>query len=165
MSYPINVGGAIYRGAEISGEAALSPSTSLHAAYDVGSAFATSVASAFQNGSIVPGEQFQGVPLHKGLLELTHECVRGLAYHVGMTYEDGYNELNRPAFATLRAGLSLHAREFDAGVYGDNLTNVYGGPFTLAGQGVPYGGADGPIATDAYILPARSFTFVITARR
>lgn len=164
LSYPVNAGGAIYRGAEISSEAALSSSTALRAAYDVGSAFATSVSPEFQNGSIVPGEQFQGVPLHKGLLELSHDCTRGLAYRVGMTYEGAYNELNRPAFATVRAGLTLHVRDFDAGVYGDNLTNAYAGPFTLAGQGVPYGGADGPIATDAYVLPARSFTFLITAR-
>jgi hypothetical protein len=41
---------------------------------------------------------------------------------------------------------------------------VYDDRFTLAGQGRPYGGADGLLSTDAYSLQGRAFSFVLTRR-
>jgi len=162
LSFPINIGGAIYRGIELSLDRLLAPSTTLHAAYSVNSAFATTVSPEFQNGTIVPGEQFQGVPLHKAVLEVSHNGQSGLSYNAGLTYEDSYNELNRPAFATVEAGLSYRLRAFSLALYGTNLTNVYANPFTLVGQGIPYGGVSGPIPTNAYALPATAVQLLLT---
>ena len=164
VSYPINAGGAIYRGVQLYFDRDITPATRLRLAYDVASCFATSVSPEFQNGSIVPGEQFQGVPLRKGIVQLNHDPASGVGYSVGLTYEGDYNALNRPPFATLRAGMTLHAASYDIGLYANNLTNVYADRFTLAGRGVPYGGADGAIPTNAYSLESRSITLVLTGK-
>ncbi len=164
LSFPINVGGAVYRGMEVTLDRSLGHDTSLRAAYSVNSSFATTVSREFQNGTIVPGEQFQGVPLHKALIEFAHAPSQGLGYTLGAAYEDAYNELNRPQFATLHAGMSYSNRRFEVGIYGTNLTNVYDDRFTLAGAGIPYAGANGPIPTDAYSLQGRAFQVVLTER-
>lgn len=164
LSYPINIGGAVYRGMQFYLERAVARRTTVRVAYGVSSSFATAVSPEFQNGSIVPGEQFQGAPLHKAMLEITHDPTRGVGFNGGLTYEDADNELNRPAFATLHAGLTWRVRQFDLGLYGTNLTNVYADRFTLAGQGVPYGGIDGPIPSDAYSLQGRSIQCVLSLR-
>lgn len=163
-SFPINVGGAVYTGIELRAEHTIARSTVLRAAYSVNSSYPTSVDPAFQSGTIVPGEQFQSVPLHKGTLSLERDRDSGLSYNVGLVYEDGYNELNRPAFATLLAGLTYRTGRFELGLYGTNLTNVYDDRFTLAGKGVPYGGVDGPIPSNAYSLQGRAVTVVLTRR-
>jgi outer membrane receptor protein involved in Fe transport len=163
-SFPINAGGAVYRGIEVRAERALTASTMLRVAYSVNSSFATTVSPQFQNGSIVPGEQFQSVPLHRAVLSVQRNAGLGVGYEVGADYEDGYNELNRPAFVTAHAGVTWHRRGFEVGLYGTNLTNVYDDRFTLSGRGRPYGGIDGPLPSDAFSLQGRAFTLVLTRR-
>jgi outer membrane receptor protein involved in Fe transport len=163
-SFPINAGGAVYRGVEIRAERALAATTMLQIAYSVNSSFTTTVNPQFQNGSIVPGEQFQSVPLHRAVVSVQRSADAHLGFEAGADYEDGYNELNRPAFVTTHAGIMWHRPGFDIGLYGTNLTNVYDDRFTLSGQGQPYGGVDGPIPSDAYSLQGRSFTLVLTRR-
>jgi hypothetical protein len=163
-SFPINAGGAIYRGIEFRAQQAIGVATLLRFAYSVNSSFATTVSPAFQDGNIVPGEQIQGVPLHRGVLSVQRDTGAHFAYSAGVDYEDADNELNRPAFLTAHAGVTWHLKGFDLGLYGTNLTNVYDDRFTLAGQGRPYGGATGPLPTDAYSLQGRAFSFVLTRR-
>jgi outer membrane receptor protein involved in Fe transport len=162
-SFPINAGGAVYRGLEFRAEGAIATSTLLRFAYSVNSSYVTSVSPAFQNGTIVAGEQSQSVPLHRGVLSVQRDAGR-VAYELGADYEDAYNELNRPAFVTLHAGVTWHTKGLDTGLYGTNLTNVYADRFTLQGQGRPYGGSDGPVPSDAFSLQGRAFTLVITRR-
>ncbi|MBV8601490.1 MAG: TonB-dependent receptor, partial [Candidatus Eremiobacteraeota bacterium] len=164
LSYPVNAGGAVYRGFELRVERNLAPSLALRASWGVASSFLTTIPSSVQNGSLVVGEQSLGAPLHKGTLTLEDSRAIGLAYFATLLYEGSYNELNRPPFATLRAGLTWHARGFDAGVYGTNLTNVYATKFTTLGGGVPYGGVAVPVPTDAYAIPPASITFVLSRR-
>jgi len=163
-SFPINAGGAVYRGIEFRAQRAIGAATLLRFAYSVNSSFATSVSPAFQDGTIVPGEQLQGVPLHRGVLSVQRDAGALFAYDAGIDYEDGYNELNRPAFLTAHAGVTWHLKGFDVGLYGTNLTNVYDDRFTLSGQGRPYGGADGLLPTDAFSLQGRAFSLVLTRR-
>jgi outer membrane receptor protein involved in Fe transport len=163
-SFPINAGGAVYRGIEVRAERALATTTMLRVAYSVNSSFATTVSPAFQNGSIVPGEQIQSVPLHRAVLSVQRIADAGIGFEAGVDYEDGYNELNQPAFVTAHAGITWHRQRFDVGLYGTNLTNIYDDRFTLSGQGRPYGGIDGPLPSDAYSLQGRAFTLVLTRR-
>jgi outer membrane cobalamin receptor len=164
-SFPINAGGAVYQGVELRLEHRIARTMSVRAAYSINSSYATSVAPQFSNGTIVPGEQFAGSPLHKGVLSIENDTPAGLAYQAAVSYEDGYNELNRAAYATLEAGLTWHLTPvYDIGVFGTNLTNVYADKFTQLGRGVPYGGIDEPIATDAYALAARKITLVFSRR-
>ncbi|MDQ2858770.1 MAG: TonB-dependent receptor, partial [Candidatus Eremiobacteraeota bacterium] len=164
LSYPMNVGGAVYRGIELQLDRSLNRTTVVRAAYGINSSYATSVNPRFQDGTIVPGEQSLGVPLHKALLSLEKRAPQGFSYEAGLVYEDGYNELNRPAFATVHAGLSIAVHALEANLFVSNLTNLYADRFTRLGAGNPYGGQLGPISTDAYALPARALNFALTRR-
>lgn len=163
-SFPINAGGAVYRGIEFRAERAIAAATIVRFAYSVDSSFVTSVSPEFQDGTIVPGEQSAGVPLHRAVLSLQRNPGLGLGYEIGAAYEDAFNELNRPAFANFHAGVTLRGKVFDVGVYGTNLTNAFADRFTLADRGRPYGGVDGPIPTDAFSLQGRAVTLVLTRR-
>jgi outer membrane receptor protein involved in Fe transport len=164
-SFPINAGGAVYEGVELRLEHRIAREMSVRFAYSINSSYTTSVSPQFANGTIVPGEQLQGTPLHKGVLSIENNSPAGLAYQAALSYEDGYNGLNRPAYATLEAGLTWHLTSaFDIGLYGTNLTNVYADKFTQIGRGTPYGGIDEPIATDAYALEGRKIMLVFSRR-
>ncbi len=158
-SYPVNLGAAVYTGAEFRAQANVR-GTAIRLGYAIESTYATTVPDAVQNGAIVPREQFLGVPLHKATLDI-ERLTRGFGYGAGLTYEGRYNELNRGPFATLRASVSESVAGFDVTLAGTNLTNIDASRFTLAGAGVAYGGVDGPIATDAYALPGRALTLSI----
>ena len=163
-SYPINIGNAVYTGAELRADVSLGAHSILRLGYGAESTYALDAPSLVQNGSIVPHEQFLGVPLHKATLALEHQVQRGLSYHATLLYEGRYNELNRAPFATLAAGLAQSFGGFELGLAGTNLTNVYARRFTDSGAGVAYGGIDGPIPTDAYALPSRTVMFSVTRR-
>jgi outer membrane receptor protein involved in Fe transport len=164
LSYPVNAGGAVYQGAELRGDVALRGSTSLQLSYGVDSAFLTSVPPQVQDGTLVAGEQSLGVPLHTASLLVQHGADTAFSYELGMRYEGTYNELNRPPFASVQAGLGWHTRAVDVELYGTNLTNVYADKFTQLDAGVPYGGVGGAIPTPAYAMPAASVTLTLTRR-
>jgi hypothetical protein len=88
--------------------------------------------------------------------------------YAGVLYEGFYNELNGPPYATVRAGLTMHMRNFDIGLNGTNLTNVYDFRLTRVGGGLPYGGlpvsaggTGAPITTNEIPLAGRSITLSI----
>jgi outer membrane receptor protein involved in Fe transport len=161
-SFPINVGGAVYQGLELRTQSRLDDVTTARLSYTINSAFATSVSPAFQNGTIVVGEQSQGVPLHSAGASVSREIARGFSFDLSARYEDAYNELHRPQYASFDAGLTWRGGAYEVGISGRNLTGVYDDGFTLAGAGVPYGGIEGPIPSDAYSLQGRSITLSLT---
>jgi len=163
-SFPINIGSAVYTGAEMRLDRTIDAHSVLHVGFGVDSTYALDAPDVVQNGSLVAREQFLGVPLTKATLAFEHRVPVGLNYHAGLVYEGRYNELNRAPFATLRAGASQTIGQVEFALSGTNLTNVYATRFTQAGRGVPYGGTDGPILTDAYALPGRAITFSLTRR-
>ena len=162
-SYPVNVASAVYQGVEVGFDARINAWLGARASYSVNSAAPNAIASSFQNGSIVAGEQFEGVPLHSAYVGLAGTGSR-VTFHAGARYEDAYDELHRPAFATVDAGIHWLVDGFDLGVDGTNLTDVYDDRFTVLGAGVPYGGVDGSIPTDAYALPGRALLVSLTRR-
>jgi len=82
-----------------------------------------------------------------------------------VSYEDAYNGLNRPGYATLEAGLRWHLPSaIDLGLFGTNLTNVYADRFTLLGAGTRYSTLDEPASTDAYALAGRRLSLIVTRR-
>ncbi len=164
LSYPINVDAAVYTGLELQGDTHLGPRASLAATYGVDSVYTQSFPASTQDGTIVAHEQILGVPLHKATLTLSGAPSAKLDYYAGVLYEGSDNELNRGPFATLRAGITTHLHGFDVGLYGTNLTNVYDDKFTVANGGVPYGGPDGPLRTDAFALPGRTIAAALTKR-
>jgi hypothetical protein len=164
LSYPINAGDGVYQGIEIAGQRRLAPFTTLRAGYAVRSAFLTNVPSYVQDGTLVVGEQAQGLPLHKAMLSLQTSPPQGFTYGGRLVYEGQYNELNQPPFTTFDAQVGYRWRTFEIGLAATNITNVYAQRFTRQSVGVPYGGIDGPLASDAYALQGAAFTFSLTRR-
>ena len=164
-SFPINVGDSVYEGLESHASWLIGGATRARVAYAVDAGSPTTVSPLFQNGSIVAGEQYLGVPLQTATFDVEHDGAGALSENMLVRYEGRYNELNRPPFAQVQAGVTWRRGGFEAGLYGTNLTGVYRDGYTLAGQGVPYGGVAGPIATDAFSLQGPALTFVVTMRR
>ena len=163
LSYPVNVTREVYQGFEFKSDVALAPRTMLHVDWDADSVYTQAAPSNALDG-VVLNEQSLGVPLHKLNFTIEHDPSASLSFYAGMLYEGTYNELNLPPFATVRAGITMHAHGFDLGVYGENLTGVYDFPVTRAGGGVPYGAVPSAAATDALPLAGRQFRVVLTRR-
>jgi outer membrane cobalamin receptor len=163
LSYPVNVTQEVYQGFEFKSDVALAPHTALHLDWDDDSVY-TQAAPGNALDGVVLYEQSLGVPLHKLNLTMEHDTPAGISYYVGMLYEGTYNELNLPPFATLRAGVTVHTRAFDLGVYGENLTNVYNFLTTRTDGGVPYGAIPVTATTDALPLAGPQIRVVLTRR-
>ena len=161
-SFPINVGDSVYEGYEAHVVSTIGEATRARISYAVDAAAPTTVSPLFQDGSVVPGEQYLGVPLQSLVIDLERRGDGPLSAYALVRYEGRYNELNRPAFAQLQAGLTWRRGDLEAGLFGTNLTGVYDDRYTLAGAGVPYGGVAGPIATDAFSLQGPALSFVVT---
>jgi hypothetical protein len=160
----VNAGNAVYRGVELRADQQLGSDLHLRAGWDVNSSFLTFIPPSIQDGSFVLGQQILGEPLHKAYLSLDVEPEKGLAYGARLNYQGTYNELNRSPYATLDAHVAYRHGGYEYGLYGTNLTNVYGNPFTIVGGGVPYGALPGqPVTlTNAYVLQGTSAVFVVT---
>ncbi len=163
LTYPVNVTREVYQGAELRGEAALTRDLTLRADYDVDSVYTQSVPLDALDG-VVPFEQALGVPLHKFILTLEHLPNMGLCYYAGLLHESDYNELNLPPFTTLRAGIGWRTRDYEIMLAGENLTNTYNFLITQEQGGVPYGAVPAAILPNAYPLPGRQITLILTRR-
>ena len=163
LTYPVNVTHEVYEGAELRSNVALTRDTALYLAYDVDSVYTQSVPLDALDG-VVPFEQALGVPLHKFVVDLEHAPALGLTWYAGMLYEGDYNELNLPPFTTLRAGIGWRTRDFEVTFAGENLTNVNNFLITQEQGGVPYGAVPAPILPNAYPLPGRRITLILTHR-
>ncbi len=165
LSYPINVARGVYEGLELHGDLALAPETTLHASYGINSVYSQSAPPA---DDVVPGQQNLGVPLHKIGLSIERDPRgMGVGAYVGLLYEGSYNELNIAPFATLRAGVTWHLKNFDVGLNGTNLTNAGDFKLTRVGGGVPYGalpiaagGTGGSVTTNA--IPLQGTQFILS---
>lgn len=166
LSYPINAGNGVYTGIDVHAEQQLARGFKLRAGWDVDSSYLTGVPPSVQDGTLVVGEQSLGQPLHKAYFGFERDVPRGLVYGADLNYEGAYNELNRGPYATLAAHLAYRLPHLELGVYGTNLTNVYGQPFTTVGGGILYGTVPGNpmIPTDAYVLQGPRVVFVVTSR-
>jgi outer membrane receptor protein involved in Fe transport len=163
LTYPVNVTREVYQGVELRGEAALTHDLTLRADYDVDSVYTQSVPLDALDG-VVPFEQALGVPLHKFVLTLEHLPNLGLCYYAGLLHEGDYNELNLPPFTTLRAGIGWRTRDYEIMLAGENLTNTYNFLITQEQGGVPYGAVPAAILPNAYPLPGRQITLIVTRR-
>ncbi|HEV3152644.1 MAG TPA: TonB-dependent receptor [Candidatus Baltobacteraceae bacterium] len=156
-TYPVNLGNVEYRGLEFRADQFLPNRYRVTLSYTINSAFPLQVPDAIQNGALVPNEQFLGTPLHRASIQFGRESEHSLSFGTRLVYEGPGNELNRPPFALLDAHLTQPLKEFNVSLIMTNLTGVYADGFTHNGTGVPYGGPDGAIPTNAYALPPRGF--------
>jgi outer membrane receptor protein involved in Fe transport len=164
LSFPVNVASAVWQGFNLSVDQPLRGNVLLHADYNVNSAYPLAVPPDANDGTFVPGQQYESIPLQRAQLAVTHHPNHGVFWSADVDYEGSNNDLNRPQFATLDAAVGVTIRHTDVVFSGVNLTNVYADDFTLLGAGVPYPGLSGPLPTDAYSIYGRSITFTITQR-
>jgi outer membrane receptor protein involved in Fe transport len=163
LTYPVNVTREVYQGLEVRTALALGPHLTLQADYDIDSVYTQSVPLDALDG-VIPYEQALGVPLHKALLTVEHTPNLGLTYYAGLLHEGAYNELNLPPFTTLRAGIGWRTRDYEVSVAGENLSNVDNFLVTQEQGGVPYRAVPTSILPNAYTLPGRRVTLIITHR-
>jgi hypothetical protein len=163
-SYPINAGDAVYQGIELQGLRGIAPFTVVRAGFAIRSAYLTAVPPNIQDGTLVIGEQAQGLPLQKGSLSITHAPPLGLTYSGGVIYEGLYNELNQPQFALVNGALGYRLKSFEINVAGTNLTNVFDQHFTKLGVGETYGAIGAPTPSDALALQGAAFNVSVTRR-
>jgi len=163
LTYPVNVTREVYEGIELRTGMNLTRDTTLAAGYDVDSVYTQSVPLDALDG-VVPFEQALGVPLHKLDIEIDHAPPLGFTWYAGTLYEGDYNELNLPPFWTVRAGIGWRLRDYEITLAGENLTNANNFLITQEQGGVPYGAVPAPIYPNAYPLPGRRITLLITHR-
>lgn len=163
LTYPVNVTREVYQGFELRSELAVARNTTLDADYDVDSVYTQSVPVDALDG-VIPFEQALGVPLHKFVLTFEHAPNLGFCYYAGLLHEGEYNELNLPPFTTLRAGIGWRTRDYEITLAGENLTNVNNFLITQEQGGPAYGAVPAPILPNAYPLPGRRITLILTHR-
>jgi len=163
LSYPINIANSMWRGLALQVEAPLRGGLSMQAAYNINQGYPLALPAALAGsaGNLVPGQQFQNVPLHRATFSLQQQRGR-FGWTAGVAYESSNNDLNQSAFATVAASVTYRLSHTSIVLAGNNLTDAYAGKFTLTNGGVPYPGLTGPIATDAYQLPAPNLTVTLT---
>jgi outer membrane cobalamin receptor len=165
QSYPINVGNAVYQGAEIRFAQRVGPHIVMHAAYGLNVAYPDnmppSVANPTSGGDLVAGQQFLGIPQQQGSFDLNWE---NADWHAGLqAWARGKNnELNQASFAVVDAAIGRRFGDMDLTLAGTNLTSAVSGKFTLPGLGVPYNGIGGPLATDRYVLEPAGIRVIAT---
>jgi outer membrane receptor protein involved in Fe transport len=166
FSFIENLANVIYAGVEFRADKPLSPSATLHASYGIDIAYPMNDPFAFDPSApnVVSGQQFQSIPPHKALLSVDGHGSSGFGYAFGAGYESSNNELNRPSYWLFNASVAqqLHNTTVSLGV--QNLTNEFADKFTLNGLGPLYPTPAGPVPTNAYSLPGRTLTFVVTQR-
>ena len=161
-----NLGDVVYQGVELRLDKPLTQKVTLSAAYGVSIAYPINNPFAFDPAApnVVAGEQFQGIPPQKAQLTLVGRASSGFGYFVDGAYESSNNELNRPAYSTIGAGITKTMGRMQISLAGRNLTNQYDDLFTLPGAGTPYPTPTGPSPTDAYSLQGRGVTLTLTQK-
>ncbi len=159
-----NLGNVVYKGVELRMDKPLSSRLAVHAAYGVSIAYPINNPFAFDPAApnVVAGQQFQGIPPRKAQLSFTGRGATNFNYFVSAAYESTNNELNRPQYAAVAAGVTKTFGHTRIALTGRNITNQYSNLFTLANAGTPYPTPLGPAATNAYSLQGSGVTLTLT---
>lgn len=159
-----NLGNVVYKGVELRMDKPLSSRLAVHAAYGVSIAYPINNPFAFDPAApnVVAGQQFQGIPPRKAQLSFTGRGAANFNYFVSAAYESTNNELNRPQYMTVAAGVTKAFGHTRLALTGRNITNQYSNLFTLANAGTPYPTQAGPASTNAYSLQGAALTLTLT---
>jgi len=167
FAYPINVGNAVYQGAEIRYTKRFTPQLLLSANYGLNVAYPVnmpqSVANPTSGGDLVSYQQFLNIPQQQGSIGLNW---RNAGWHAALdtVFRGKNNELNQGSFALLDAAVGRQYGSIDLTLAGTNLTNAAAGKFTLPGMGVPYNGIGGALPTDLYSIEPAAVRAIMTVR-
>ncbi len=147
-SYPINVGGAVYEGAEWRlhqrfprQHLLMTLSYGLNVSYPRN--LGANVSNPTSGGTLIDNQQFLGVPQQQGSIAL------GWAddgWHAGSaaTFQGRNNALNQGPFTLVDAAVGYTFGHVDLTAAATNIFNADSGPFTYYLAGTPYRGLLGP---------------------
>ena len=166
FSFIENLANVVYQGVELHADAPLSRLATVQASYGIDIAYPLNDPSAFDPSAphVVAGQQFQGIPPHKALVQLDGRTWSAFGYSLSAGYQSSNNELNRPAFWMLSAGVAKTMGNTQIALWARNVTDRFADKFTLMGRGPLYPTPTGPIATNAYSLPGATLTLTVTHR-
>lgn len=165
-SYPINIGNAVYQGAEVRYRRQL-PALHLFltAQYALNVSYPQNMGSTVANptsgGDIVNNQQFLQIPQQQGSLSLTW-AQNGFHAGSAVTFRGWNNELNQPPFALVDAAVGKSFGGFDVTLAATNLFNAVSGPFTYYAAGTPYRGVAGPLPTDLLFVQPAAVRAILT---
>lgn len=166
-SFPINVGNAVYQGAEVRYAKRVTPHWLLTASYGLNVAYPLNmpdtVANPTSGSNLVAGQQFLNIPQQQGSLGLNWH---NAGWHAALdtVVRGKNNELNQDAFALVNAAVGRQYGNADVTLAGTNLTNAVSGKFTLPGLGVPYNGLGGELPTDRRFIEPAGVRLIVTVR-
>ncbi|HEV3153554.1 MAG TPA: TonB-dependent receptor [Candidatus Baltobacteraceae bacterium] len=174
-SYPINVGNAVYEGAEIRYAQRLTPKLFLSAMYGLNVAYplnmpAVTVANPTSGSTLVNGRQFENIPQQQASLELEYT---GGPWHAGAAnaFRGPNNPLNQGPFVLTDVSIGKElAGGLDLTVAATNVFNAAAGKFQVFGGGTPYrgiidtNGTLGDIPTNLLTIEPAAVRVILTKR-
>jgi outer membrane receptor protein involved in Fe transport len=172
---PINIGNAVYEGAEIRFRQGLPKQhLTMVLAYGLNVAYPYSLGPNVSNptsgGSLVDDEQFLGVPQQQGSATLTW-AQAGWHASGAATISGWNNPLDQQPFTVVDAAFGHDFGRLDVTLAATNIFNVASGPFTQYLAGVPYRGLyAGPngsqyvanLPTDQLNMQPAAIRFIVT---
>ncbi|HEV3086795.1 MAG TPA: TonB-dependent receptor, partial [Candidatus Elarobacter sp.] len=168
QSFPVNVGNVVYRGGALRlahrfgpGYWTASAEYAVNAAYPTSLPDVVSAANPTSGSSLVPGQQFAGIPLQQYALSVRYARL-GTHAALALAGKSANNELAQGRFATVDAAIGRTWGRADVTLAGTNLTNAVSGPFTRLGLGTPYGTPFGLQPRDALVLEPASVRLILT---
>ena len=176
FSYPINIGNAVYEGAELRYIQRV-PSAHMYftAQYGLNVAYPANMPATVSNptsgANIVNNEQFANIPQQQASLEADYDY-QGFHAAFEAVHRGNNNPLNQPPLTFLDAAVG-HAigEHVDLTLAGTNLLNAAAGNrFQILGGGQPYygyvgNGQLGPIPTNALTVEPAGVRLILTVRR
>ncbi len=174
-SYPINVGNAVYEGAELRYTQRI-PSAHMYvtAQYGLNVAYPRNMPDTVSNPTsgafIVDNQQFANIPQQQASLEADYDY-RRLHFAVAAVHRGNNNPLHQPPLTFINALAGFRVTpNIDLSLAGTNLTNAAAGKFQVFNGGQPYygyvaPGQLGPIATNRLTLEPASLRFTVTFRQ
>jgi len=179
FSFPINVGNAVYQGAEVrfrqrfpKQHLFMTLQYGLNAAYPQN--FKSDISNPTSGGNLVNGAQFLGIPQQVGSIAFDWD---DNAWHAAIdtTFRGNNNELHQGPFTLMNAGVGKRFGNLDVTLAGTNLLNNATSRYTVFGGGVPYRGVVGldpangplygPLPTDRYGVEPLGARLIFTIRR
>ncbi len=164
IALPVNVGRAVYALRVVF----IARTLTVRAAYGLNAARPLSLPSSVSNptsgATLVPGQQFFGIPLQTGSFAARYA---GGAFHAdaALTWKGRNNELHDGPFATLGGAVGERIGALDVAVTFRNLTSAEAGRFTRLGLGSPYPSPfapNGSLPTDRFALEPAAFGLTLT---
>ena len=152
INTPENLAKATYSGFEFSGSLPVNPNFAVNAGYDTQAAYPEDVDihTELIARTLVNGQQFFGVPVHKYSYGVSYENHGGTTGFINANYFGNNNQFNVSPFWQWNAGLALPLGENTLNITMTNIFNANAGIWSLYDAGIPYPGEKGPYYTSTH---------------